>query len=99
MGVDGQRQEIVDNRGKIRQILGLKEAIPGKNLQLTIDLDVQAVAELTMENRRGAVVALDPRNGEGLAMVSHPAYNPNLFPPILIPTTWTHPHDTPANPH
>ena len=41
-----------------------KEAIPGKNLQLTIDLDLQAVAELTLENRRGAVVALDPRTAK-----------------------------------
>jgi penicillin-binding protein 2 len=79
MGVDGQRQVIVDNRGKERQVFGFKDAVPGKNLQLTIDLELQAVAELAMENRRGAVVALDPRTGEVLAMVSRPAYDPNRF--------------------
>ena len=60
MGVDGQRQVVVDNRGKERQVFGDKEAVPGKNLNLTIDLDVQAVAELAMDGRRGSVVALDP---------------------------------------
>jgi penicillin-binding protein 2 len=79
MGVDGQRQVVVDNRGRERQELGLKEAISGRNLQLTIDLDLQVVAELAMDNRKGAVVALDPRNGEVLAMVSRPAYDPNQF--------------------
>ncbi|MBI4878012.1 MAG: penicillin-binding protein 2 [Acidobacteria bacterium] len=79
MGVDGQRRVMVDNRGKVRTVMGIKEAVPGKNLQLTIDLDLQAVAELAMENRRGAVVALDPRNGDVLAMVSHPAFDPNKF--------------------
>ncbi len=49
MGVDGQREVVVDNRGRERQVLGIKEAIPGKNLQLTLDLDLQAVAELALE--------------------------------------------------
>src|SRR5271154_6443005 len=83
MGVDGQRRVEVDSFGNQRRLPEDedkdKEAIPGKNLQLTIDLDLQAVAELAMENRRGAVVALDPRNGEVLAMVSRPAFDPNLF--------------------
>ena len=57
----------------------MKEAMPGKDLQLTIDLDLQVVAELAMEGRKGAVVALDPRNGEVLAMVSRPAFDPNKF--------------------
>jgi penicillin-binding protein 2 len=78
-GIDGKRQVLVDNRGRERSLLGIKEAVPGKDLQLTVDLDVQTVAELAMEGRRGAVVALDPRNGEVLAMVSRPAYDPNRF--------------------
>ena len=51
MGVDGQRQVVVDNRGQVRQVLENKPAIPGKDLQLTIDLDLQAVAELAMDGR------------------------------------------------
>ena len=48
MGIDGERQSVVDNRGKEREVLGIKEAKPGKNLQLTIDLDLQVVAELAL---------------------------------------------------
>ena len=79
MGVDGQRRSVVDSRGRERQLIGVNDAVPGQDLRLTIDLDLQVVAELAMANRRGAVVALDPRNGEVLAMVSLPAYDPNQF--------------------
>src|SRR5580658_4036089 len=65
MGIDGERQSVVDNRGKEREVLGIKEAKPGRNIQLTIDLDLQVVAELSLDgslidypNSRGAVVAL-----------------------------------------
>jgi len=78
-GVDGQRQVRVDNRGNTREILGIKDAVPGKDLQLTIDLDLQVVAELALQGRKGAVVALDPRTGEILALVSAPSYDPNQF--------------------
>ena len=77
MGVDGERQSVVDNRGREREVLGIKEATPGKNLQLTIDLDLQVVAELALRrSERGAVVALDPHNGEILAMASRPFSTP-----------------------
>ncbi len=88
MGVDGQRQVVVDNRGKERNLIGMKEAVPGKSLTLTLDLDLQAVAELAMEGRRGAVVALDPRTGEVLAMVSRPAYDPNRFAGRIRTADW-----------
>ncbi len=88
MGVDGQRRAMVDNRGRVRAVLGFKEAVPGRNLQLTIDLDLQAVAELAMEGKRGAVVALDPRSGEVLAMVSRPAFDPNKFAGRIRSRDW-----------
>jgi penicillin-binding protein 2 len=78
-GTDGERQVEVDNRGTPRKVLQTTEAIPGKNLQLTIDLDVQVVADLVMEGKKGAIVALDPRNGEILAMASRPTFDPNKF--------------------
>lgn len=78
-GVDGQRRVVVDVVGREREVLESKDAIPGQNLQLTIDLDLQAAAELALEGRRGSVVALDPRTGEVLAMVSRPAFDPNVF--------------------
>lgn len=88
MGVDGERRVIVDNKGRERQVLEMKEAVPGKPLQVTIDLDLQTVAELAMEGRRGAVVALDPRSGEVLAMVSRPAFDPNAFAGRIPTKLW-----------
>lgn len=78
-GVDGQRRVVVDVMGRERAVLEDQEAVPGRNMQLTIDLDLQAVAEIAMDGRRGAVVALDPRNGDVLAMVSRPGFDPNVF--------------------
>ncbi len=98
MGVDGQRQVIVDNRGREREILGMKEAVAGQNLQLTLDLDLQVVAELAMQGRKGAVVALDPRNGEVLAMVSTPAYDPNKFAGRIRSEDWKEIANNPDNP-
>jgi penicillin-binding protein 2 len=97
-GVDGQRQVVVDNRGNERQLIGLKEAISGRPLRLTIDLDLQAVAELAMEGRKGAVVALDPRNGEVLAMVSQPAYDPSKFTGGIRSRDWQELIANPDNP-
>ena len=87
-GTDGQRQVVVDSRGVERQVIGLKEAKPGKPLRLTVDLDLQVVAELAMEGRKGAVVALDPRNGEVLAMVSQPSYDPAQFAGRIRTADW-----------
>lgn len=87
-GVDGQRQVLVDNAMQVRKVLATKPAVAGKDLQLTIDLDLQTVAELSMDtglaelgvdHKNGAVVAMDPNNGEILAMVSRPAFDPNKF--------------------
>ncbi len=52
---------------------------PGSNIHLSLDLDLQQVAHDALEGRRGAVVALDPTNGEILALVSAPSFDPNLF--------------------
>ncbi len=79
MGVDGERQSVVDNRGKEREVLGIKPAKAGRDIQLTIDLDLQVVAELALQGHRGAVVALDPRTGGILAMASQPTFDPNKF--------------------
>lgn len=98
MGVDGERQVEVDNRGRIVQSFDYKEPTPGKALNLTIDLDLQVVAELALENRRGAVVALDPRNGEVLAMVSRPAYDPAKFAGRISRKDWKEITENPDNP-
>ncbi len=97
-GVDGQRRAVVDNRGRERQLIAMKEAVAGRNLQLTIDLDIQAVAELVMQDRVGSIVALDPRNGEVLAMVSRPAYDPNKFAFRIRNADWKELVNNPYNP-
>ncbi|HYO83716.1 MAG TPA: penicillin-binding protein 2 [Bryobacteraceae bacterium] len=98
MGDDGQRQVVVDKMGVPRQNIGEKPATPGKNLQLTIDLDLQAVAELALQGKRGAIVALDPRNGEVLAMVSAPAYDPNKFSGRIRARDWKEILENPDKP-
>jgi penicillin-binding protein 2 len=84
MGTDGMRRVVVNSVGKEVDRLPSQEAIPGKQIQLSIDFDLQQVAEESLGNRPGAVVALDPRSGEVLAMASHPAPDPNDFA-IRIP--------------
>jgi penicillin-binding protein 2 len=87
-GIDGQQRVMVDNMGHERRIQEPQPAVPGKDLNLTLDLDLQAVAELSMEGKRGAVVALNPRNGEVLAMVSRPTFDPNKFTGHISRTDW-----------
>ncbi len=78
-GQDGSRDVIVDSHGRELGALGVEPAVPGKPLKLTIDLDVQEAAEKALGPRNGAIVAIDPRTGEVLAMVSRPTFDPNQF--------------------
>jgi penicillin-binding protein 2 len=79
VGTDGMRRVIVNSVGKEMGRLTQQEAIPGKQIQLTIDYDLQQVAEAGLGDKKGAVIALDPRTGEVLAFASHPAPDPNDF--------------------
>lgn len=78
-GIDGGRLVEVDNQGKIVRELGRQEPIPGQDLHLTIDRDLQETALEAMGGKKGALVASNPQTGEVLAMVSSPSYDPNLF--------------------
>ena len=88
MGSSGQRRVIVDSRGKEGEKLDRIKPIPGRPLRLTIDLDLQTAAEAVMEGRKGALVALDPRTGDVLAVVSRPRFDPNLFAVRILPEEW-----------
>jgi penicillin-binding protein 2 len=79
VGTDGMRRVIVNSVGKEMGHLDQQDAIPGKQVQLTIDYDLEQVAEAGLGDKKGAVVALDPRTGEVLAFASHPAPDPNDF--------------------
>ena len=97
-GTDGMRRVIVNSVGKEVDRLPTQEAIPGKQIQLTIDYDLQQVAEQSLGPRDGAVVALDPRTGEVLAMVSHPAANPNDFAVRISNKEWKDLNEDPDKP-
>jgi penicillin-binding protein 2 len=97
-GTDGMRRVVVNSVGKEVDHLPTQEAIPGKQIQLTIDSDLQQVAEQSLGARDGAVVALDPRSGEILAMVSHPAPDPNDFAVRISNEEWKQLNDDPAKP-
>jgi penicillin-binding protein 2 len=81
-GRDGYRKVVVDSRGHIQDVIETVEPQPGQDIVTTIDLDLQEVAEEQLRNspsKRGVIVAMDPNNGEILAMASAPTYDPNLF--------------------
>jgi penicillin-binding protein 2 len=88
MGTDGKRRSVVDNHGNEVQRLDRTPAEPGKNLKTTIDLDVQIAAEEAMEGHIGGLIAIDPRNGEVLALVSRPVFDPNHFAVRISRDEW-----------
>jgi penicillin-binding protein 2 len=98
MGTDGMRRVIVNSVGKEVGRLATQEAIPGKQITLTIDYDLQQVAEQSLGTRPGAVVALDPRSGEILAMVSRPTPDPNDFAIQVSKEEWKRLNDDPLHP-
>jgi penicillin-binding protein 2 len=87
-GQDGMRRIIVNSRGQEIGSMTTIKPKPGNDLRLTLDLDLQMVAEAGLGEESGAVVALDPRTGEILAMVSHPSYDPNEFARRMDPESW-----------
>ena len=97
-GKDGRRRLLVDNRGRSQGVIESIAAQPGRSLRLTLDLDLQAVAEMGLEGYRGAVVALDPRNGEVLAMASAPVFSANAFVDGIDGKEWKRLLEDPAKP-
>ena len=87
-GTDGSKDVIVDSHGREVGLLGFQHTIPGQDLKLTIDNDLQRAAELALGDRNGAIVAMDPRNGEILAMVSRPSFDPNAFAVRINRSDW-----------
>ncbi len=87
-GVYGGQLVEVDALGRELRVLDEEEAIPGDTLVLSIDLDLQQAAEAALGDEAGAIVALDPRSGDVLAMVSRPAFDPNEFTSGIKPERW-----------
>ena len=81
-GRDGYREVVVDSRGRIQDEIETVAPTPGRDLITTVDLDLQNTAEEQLKNsvtHRGVIVAMDPNNGEVLALASYPTFDPNLF--------------------
>jgi len=78
-GQVGYEEVETNARGRVSRVLKRTDPLPGKDIRLTLDVQLQKAAEAALAGRRGAVVALDPSNGDVLAMVSQPSFNPNLF--------------------
>ena len=98
MGVDGSRRSMVNSVGREVGRLGQTDAIPGKPIRLTIDYDLQLVAEQALAGKRGAVVAIDPNSGEVLAMSSQPSYDPNDFAVRISKEEWQQLNEDPERP-
>jgi penicillin-binding protein 2 len=96
---DSGGQEIeVDAVGRRLRLLREIPEKPGDSIIMTIDLDLQRVAEAAIGDRAGALVALDPNSGYILAMVSHPAFDPNIFAGGITPVQWRALINDPSHP-
>jgi len=78
-GQVGYEEVETNARGRVLRVLKRTDPVPGKDITLSLDLDLQEAAENALGGRRGAIVALLPATGEVVAMVSQPSFNPNLF--------------------
>ncbi len=87
-GQDGMRRVVVNSRGQEVGSMTTITPHPGHDLRLTLDLNLQLAAEQALGDNQGAVVALDPRTGQVLAMVSHPDIDPNEFAHHIDPAEW-----------
>ncbi|HUL57569.1 MAG TPA: penicillin-binding protein 2, partial [Usitatibacter sp.] len=87
-GTTGSEQVEIDAGGRAIRSLERSEPQSGNNLYITIDLKLQKVAEAAFQDYRGALVAIDPRNGDVLALVSKPGFDPNLFVEGIDPANW-----------
>jgi len=97
-GVTGSEQVEIDAGGRAIRGLSRNEPISGNNLLVTLDLKLQRVAEEAFLDFRGALVALDPKTGEVLALVSKPGFDPNLFVDGIDPQNWDLLNNSPDKP-
>jgi penicillin-binding protein 2 len=97
-GVTGSEQVEIDAGGRAIQSLARSEPISGNNLMVTLDLKLQKLAEEAFHDYKGALVAIDPKTGEILALVSRPGFDPNLFVDGIDPQNWDALNNSPDKP-
>ncbi len=97
-GTTGIEQVEVDSAGRAVRILSRTAPVSGNTLVLSIDAKLQEIAEQAFGDYRGALVAIDPANGEVLAFVSRPGYDPSLFIDGIDEESWKELNDSPDHP-
>lgn len=97
-GKKGGRQIEVDAYGRPLRTISERDASPGNNVYLSIDIKLQEIAERELGERKGAVVIGDPYTGKILALVSHPNFDPNLFARGISEENWVRLKQDPENP-
>jgi penicillin-binding protein 2 len=98
VGKDGERRVLVDSLGREVGMLDDIDSVRGSELRLTLDMDLQMTAENLLQDKIGAIVAMDPRDGGILAMASSPSFNPNSFAARISEQDWTELVSDPNNP-
>jgi penicillin-binding protein 2 len=97
-GIAGAVEVEVDASRRVMRQISRKASIPGNNLQLSLDIRLQRLAEEAFTDRRGALVAIEPATGDILAFVSKPGFDPNLFVDGIDPQNWALLRDSPDKP-
>lgn len=97
-GTTGFEQVEVNAGGRAVRLLDRQAALPGNDLELTLDIELQQVAERAFGDRRGALVAIEPNTGGVLALVSMPTFDPNLFVDGISTKDWQALNDSPDLP-
>ncbi len=97
-GIHGTRMIEVNAMGQQLSSNVIEQSVPGDNIILTIDKNLQRIAEESMEGKTGAIVAIDPKNGAILAMVSKPCFNPNMFAVQISHEEWEELNNNPLHP-
>ena len=97
-GITGFQQVEIDADGHAVRVLSSTPPVPGDNLVLSVDSKLQDIAEKAFGEYRGALVAINPANGEVLAFVSQPSYDPNLFVDGIDTENWKILNDSPDKP-
>ncbi len=97
-GTSGVEQVEVDAGGHPVRVIDRSAPVAGSNLTLTLDVELQAIAEKAFGDRRGAMVAIEPASGGVLAFVSQPGFDPNLFVDGIDPQNWDMLNNSPDHP-
>jgi penicillin-binding protein 2 len=87
-GLRGWQQVEVNAFGRVTRVLKTKEAVPGNNIYLSVDIELQRLAESLLADKVGTVVAMDPSTGHVLAMAGSPGFDPNAFVEGMTYQSW-----------